>query len=1097
MNLKKQRLVVLAGLCSCLLVGYAPKAHAVNETGRAVQQQTKKVTGTVSDAQGPIIGATVRVKGSQVATVTDIDGNYSINAPQGSTLQISYVGYVNKEFKVGAQSRYNVTLVEDNNNLDEVVVVGYGAMKKSDLAGASTSLDESTLKSAPVTNVDDALQGRVAGIQSLRTSGQPGSAISVNVRGIATVNAGTDPLYVVDGVIWQGGGNSGASLGLGDALGNGTHSAVSPLSLLSPQDIVSMEVLKDASATAIYGAQGANGVVLITTKRGKAGEAKFTYNGSVTASRQNRRLDILNLRGFAEYYNDIVAQGEIAASQADPAYSDPSILGIGTNWQDAIFQTALSTKHQLSAEGGTDKVKYYVSGNYDKQDGTIIGSNFKRLGFRTNLDAQLKKWLKLGVNLSFSKTHESLKLADSDEGLINYSLNTPPDIQIYNIDGGYSSVSKEGFINPNPIAMALEQDILLDRQGLNGSVYADVTPIKHITWHIQYGFDINSSKGDTFVPVIHLGTWNRDKNQSRIQKNSGSYWSLNNYVTYANQFGKHSVSAMLGQEAWESKYDYMSTTGTGLPSNIVHNPSLGTGDPMISNGWGSSSMASFFTRETYNYDDRYLATYTFRYDGSSNFGPNKRWAPFHSIALAWRFSNEKFIQDFAGKWLSNGKLRLGWGQTGNSNIGGYLWGSRMSVMGSGLGTSYRPANLKNLDIQWETQEQFNVGLDLGFLNNRLNITADWYRKESKNMLMMLNLPSIMGTSGNGSSALAAPYGNYGDILNSGIEVTIDAKPVYTKDFDWTANVNFSVNKNELKSLSGSAALLGYGQWSDPVSRTVPGMSLYHYYGYEVVGVYQSFEDILNSPVDTRQQANPIVVNADGTKSWNTDPTRYSRTNTTYVGDLKFRDVNKDGVIDDNDKTDLGDPMPKLFFGINNTFRYKNFDLNIFLQGSAGGKVFNYLKKNITHMNSMWQNQLSEVDKRARLTAKDGNLTGNWYDNIANVVVANPDAVLPRASLNDPNDNDAISSRYIESASYLRLKSITLGYTFDKKLIQKIGLTNLRLSLNATNLFTITGYDGYDPEIGLSTASSSGSVYNLDNGRYPLPTSVTFNVNLSF
>lgn len=1093
MKPKNQRPLLLAGLVSCIWAGYLPQTFAADNAAMVVQQQTKKISGTVTDAQGPIIGATVRVVGTKIATVTDFDGRYTLNVPAGATLSVNYVGYIEKKIKVGSQSTIDVTIVEDSQNLNEVVVVGYGTMKKSDLAGASTSLDEKTLKSAPMTNVDDALQGRVSGVTTMTTSGAPGSAVSVSVRGQATINANSDPLYVVDGVIWQGGSNSGASLGLGDALGNGTHSAVSPLSLLNPADIVSMEVLKDASATAIYGAQGANGVILITTKQGKSGEAKFTYNGSVSASRQNKRLDIMNLREYAEFYNSLVAQGEI--SKPDAIYSDSSILGIGTNWQDAIFRTAWSNSHQISAEGGTDKIKYYLSGNYEKQNGTIIGSDFSRYGFRVNVEAQLKNWLKVGTNNTYSKTSESLKLADSDEGLINYSLTTPPDIQIYDVDGNYSSVSKEGYTNPNPIAMALMDDILLDRQSLNGSVFADITPIKHFTWHAQFGYNVGASKGSTYNPKVNLGTWNRDQNQSRIQKNSNTYWSLSNYLSYNNNWGKHSVSAMLGQEAWESKYDYTSVYNTNLPNDIVHNPALGTGDPQIGAGWGSSSMASFFTRETYNFDDRYLATYTFRYDGSSNFGPNKRWAGFHSVALAWRFSNEKFIRDIAGKWLSNGKLRMGWGQTGNSNIGSYKWGSAMSVMETSLGVSYRPANLKNLDIKWETQEQLNIGLDLGFFDNRLNFTFDAYKKESKDMLMQLILPSIMGTSGNSSSALAAPYGNYGDIENTGFEFDISGKPIATKDFDWTSDFNISFNSNKLKSLSGSTALLGYGQWTDVVTRTVPGESLFSFYGYQVEGVYTSFEDILNSPVNTLQQNNPIVTNEDGTKSWSTDASKYSRTNTTYVGDLKFKDVNNDGIIDENDKTNIGSPWPKFTFGFNNSFRYKNFDLNIFLNGSVGGKIGNYMKMKLTHMNSVWTNQLVDVAGRAQLTAADGNTTGAWYDNIANVVVSNPDATLPRASINDPNDNDAWSSRYIESGSYLRLKSITLGYTLPRPLVSKLGMNSVRISLNATNLFTITGYDGYDPEIGASTASAN--VFNLDNGRYPSPTTVTFNLNLSF
>ena len=418
----------------------------------------------------------------------------------------------------------------------------------------------------------------------------------------------------------------------------------------------------------------------------------------------------------------------------------------------------------------------------------------------------------------------------------------------------------------------------------------------------------------------------------------------------------------------------------------------------------------------------------------------------------------------------------------------------MSVMDTGLGVSYRPANLKNLDIKWETQEQWNVGLDLGFLNGRIGLVLDWYKKMSKDMLMQLTLPSIMGTSGNGSSALAAPWGNYGDIENTGFEIALNTIPVETKNFSWHSDLQFSFNKNKLKNLSGSTALLGMGQWTDVVARSVPGESLYNFYGYEVVGVYQDFDDILNSPVYTLQQNNPIEYDADGKAHWSTDPTKYNPRNTTFVGDLKYKDVNGDGVINEQDKTNIGSPFPKFTFGWNNTFTYKNFDLTIFINGNYGSKIGNYMKMKLSHMNSPWSNQLTAINGRTRLKPIDGVYADYWTNDITNVMTTGV-SDLPRASINDPNDNDAWSSRYIEDGSYIRLKSLTLGYTFDQKLVKKWGLSSLRLTFNATNLLTITGYDGYDPEIGASTASTN--VFNLDNGRYPSPTSFTFGLNVSF
>ena len=442
-------------------------------------------------------------------------------------------------------------------------------------------------------------------------------------------------------------------------------------------------------------------------------------------------------------------------------------------------------------------------------------------------------------------------------------------------------------------------------------------------------------------------------------------------------------------------------------------------------------MASFFTRLTYNYADRYLGTYTYRYDGSSNFGPENRWAGFHSLATSWRFSNETFFEPLK-KVISNGKLRLGWGQTGNANIGGYAWGTSMSRMPSGLGMGYRPSNIPNTSIKWES---------------------------------------------------------YGDIENTGFEISLNTHPI-TGKFEWDSDFQISFNKNKLKGLAGTAnaQIVGYGQWTDVVSVSSVGESLYNFYGFVCDGVYKDLEDLQTSPKPAKYPANGV----------------FDRTNTVWVGDVKYKDISgpdgvPDGVIDDYDKTNIGSPMPKFTFGWTNTFRYKNFDLSVFINGSYGNKVYNYLSMKLTHMNSPWTNQLNAVNGRAQLVPinpnkvyEDGTM---WYNDVSNVMVANPGASIPRATINDPNDNDRISDRYIEDGSYIRLKNISLGYTFPKKTIDKLGLSNLRIYANIQNLLTITGYDGYDPEIGAST--SSVNVYGLDNGRYPSPTVYSFGLNVSF
>ena len=595
-------------------------ANAVVETQ---QSQQREIKGKVTDAMGqPLPGATVKVKGTSIGTSTDANGNFLMHLPENAqSLQISFVGMEPEELLVGNRSTFNVSLKEKSIGLEEVVAIGYGSMKKSDLSGASSSVGEDAFKKTIATNLDQVLQGKVTGVTAVMTSGAPGSSSAIRVRGQATINANAEPLYVIDGVIVQGEGSSGSSFGLGDALGNGPISTISPLSNINPADILSMEILKDASATAIYGAQGANGVVLITTKKGKAGQTKFNYEGMYGIQRQAARIDMMNLREFAEYSNSVAQENN--AIDARTEFSDPSLLANGTNWQDAIFTHAPMYQHQLSAQGGTNGVNYYISGSYMKQDGTIIGTKFNRYSFRVNLDTQLKKWLKLGLNTMYSNTDERLGLADSDEGIVNYSLLTPPDIPIYDLDGNYASVVREGYTRINPIAMALDEDILLSRSKLNGNIYADVTPIKNLVWHTELGYDIGNSRGERFEPAVTYGNWSRAINMNSIQRNYNQFWQVKNYLTYTGTKEKHNYTLMLGQEAWESKWDYEGVSASNLPSNDIHNPSLGA-DPQITSGFGSSSMASFFGRATYNYGDRYMGTYTYRMDGSSNFGPKNR-----------------------------------------------------------------------------------------------------------------------------------------------------------------------------------------------------------------------------------------------------------------------------------------------------------------------------------------------------------------------------------------------------------------------------------------------------------------------------------------
>lgn len=1058
--------------------------------------QSKTVTGKVTDnTNNPLPGVSILIEGSGTGVVSDIDGDFNIVLSEDQNVLIfSFIGFDNQRVEVGARTVINVTMASSDLRLEEVVVVGYGTMKKSDLSGSSISVGEDKIRGSVITNIDQALQGRAAGVTSMSTSGAPGGSVSIRVRGQSTINANAEPLYVIDGVIFQSSGTSGFSLGLGDKLGLGAVTSVSPISLLNPSDIESMEILKDASATAIYGAQGANGVVLITTKKGRTGEAQFSYDGMYGMQHQATRLDMMNLRDFADYSNTVAMDFRTTDSRSE--FQDPSLLGTGTNWQDAIFQFAPMQQHQISARGGTEAVRYFVSGSYMDQEGTIIGSKFQRTSLRANFDANLKPWMKMGVNVSYSMTDEKLGLAEGTEGIITFSLLTPPDIPIYDLEGNYASEVREGYSRINPIAKAHDEDLLLERSKLNGNIFLDITPIEDLTWHTELGFDISGTRGEVFLPQITYGNWSRDINENSIQRNNNSFLQFKNYLTYNKALDQHSFTAMVGQEAWVSEWEYQRVFGKGLPGNDVRNPALGS-DVEINSGFGSAAMSSFFGRLNYSYMSRYALTYTFRRDGSSNFGPKNRWANFHAFAGSWRFTEESFFEGI-NHIVSNGKLRFGWGQTGNSNIGGYAWGASISRMPTGLGMGYRQSNIANPYIKWETQEQLNLGLDLGMFYDRISLVVDLYDKTSKNMLMDLQLPSYMGTRGNGSSALAAPKGNYGTINNQGIEISLNTRNL-VGNFEWDTDIQWSANKNILKALDGTANahIEGYGQWHDVVTITNVGESLYNFYGYKVAGVYKDLEDIQNSPKGVKYPE---------------DGKEFNRYNTVWVGDLKFEDISgpdgkPDGIIDDHDRTNIGSPMPKFTFGITNTFRYKNFDLSLFLNGSYGNKIFNYTAMQLSNMKSVWDNQLSVVNDRARLVPIDESKTYPrmaidgvteiyaWNEDVSNIRVSNPDTKIPRVIANDPNDNSRISDRYVEDGSYLRIKNITLGYTLPNTLSRRYHLSNVRVYVNLQNLYTFTSYTGYDPEVGVSPMSNN--VYGLDNGRYPSPQVYTVGLSLSF
>ncbi len=1067
----------------------------------AASYAQKQVSGKVTDPTGEgIPGVNVMEKGTTNGTITDIDGNYSVSVGNNAILVFSYIGYETQEISAANGNTFNVSLKEDSQQIDEVVVVGYGTMKKSDVSGSSISMAAKDIEGFVGSGVDQVLQGKAAGVQVTANSGQPGGGMNVSIRGNGTLSLkNSQPLYVIDGVPVQNNGQSAADIGFGSKLGNG-NGTFSGLSSLNPEDIESMEILKDASATAIYGSRAANGVVLITTKKGKKGKANFNYTGTYGFQNQTKKLDLLNMREFAEYNNDLYNESKSDMAPRDE-YGDPSLLGEGTDWQDEVFRTAHMQTHQLSATGGTDNARYYISAGYYDQEGTMLGSSYKRFTTRVNLDADLTKWLKVGTNTSFANSEDELGLTNSNDGILATAYRMLPDVPVKNKDGEYVSDSRDN-VTPtaNPIATALGMENTLKRWDLTTNLYAEIKFLDHFTMRSEYSANNLWSNAYHFTPTFDYDGYQSSSNYVRHQKNQNTYWEVKNYLTYTNTFAeKHSVTAMVGQETSEYNYEYMGGDAYYLESDKFHEPQYGS-DKTINSGHGSGSRVSLFGRLFYGFDGKYNLTYTYRRDASSNFGPKNRWGNFNSFSASWNAHKEEFLMDILDKAkISTARLRLGWGQVGNDNIGSFKWGSFGESSINGLGNTYKIVQIPNEYVSWETQESWNLGLDLSFMKERFNLIVDIYNKKSKDMLMTMQLPTYMGTSGNQALRLNAPSGNFGEINNKGIEITASTTNINKKGFKWTTDLQFSRNSNELVSLrgSGNASILGYGQWTDAVSISREGNSLYQFYGYNVIGVYKDYEDLNKSA-----KPKGAIIGRNG----------------TWIGDLKYEDISgpdgkPDGVIDENDLTVIGNPFPKFTAGLTNTFSYKGFELGVFLTASVGNDVLNYNAIELTGMYNLYMNQLSDVKDRAVLVQKDKNATypttvpgyvdqqGNeiiinaWYDDPTNVEVLNKDTKTPRAITGDPANNRRISSRYIEDGSFLKIKSISLSYNIPSKYTNMVKISGAKVYASVSNLATFTKYSGMDPENG--TSSTNDYVIGMDNGRYPTPRIVTFGVNLSF
>ncbi|HSD07128.1 TonB-dependent receptor [Flavobacterium sp.] len=1021
------------------------------------------VTGVVSDAKGPLPGVSISILGAKSGTASDFDGSYTLkNVPEKAMITFNFIGYKTQTISVAGRTKINVVLIEDMKTLDEVVVVGYGTMKRKDLTGSISTVNSKAITQTVTTSIEQVLQGRAAGVHVSQNSGAPGASSNVNIRGISSINGATQPIYVVDGVVIDS--------------NNGNLNS-NPISVINPADIVSIDILKDASATAIYGSRASGGVIQVTTKRGKKGDLSLNFDSYVGWQEIPKELDVLNLKEYGTLKN---TRSDLGIVERDANFIRTDLLGKGTDWQKELFNQALMQNYNLSASGGSDKSTYYLGIGYMDQEGIAEGSMFSRFNLTSNLDSQVKDYLKVGVNFALSETKQNTTI--NDGALILTALKQTPNVAVRNAEGSFDGPDTDQFVQNNPVGLASIRDNNNQGVGLRANTYADITITKGLTFKTQYSLDYGFTNNYTFDPSYTFGAIENDIRQGTRSKSNSKNWIWNNVLNYTNTFGKHSVNAMLGQEAqenhWENLYGYVSGYLTNSSTD------LSMGDPTtarVTNNSNGSSLNSYFGRAFYSFDDKYLLTGTIRRDGSSKFYEDNRWGWFPSAAFAWKVSNEAFLKD--NKVINNLKLRLGWGAVGNQNVPNYAYTSTYnSVATANWGTGLLASNTANKDLKWETTYSSNAGIDLGLFNSRIELVADVYYKKTDDLLNQLALPAYVGTSGQGSTS--APWYNIGSLENKGFELSLNTINFKTSEFTWTSNIVFSMNKNKVLSLNSESGhydgTIQEGSDVTVVTRTAVGHPISQFYGYKVIGRFEKATDFYYK---------------DG--SGNVVPTALPKgmaigENGVWIGDYMFDDANKDGIIDDKDLQYIGNPLPQFTFGIGNTFSYKGFDMNIFLDGSYGNDVMNYQRRWLENPASN-TNLLDTALGYAQLDL----INPNGPNDYRNVHIVGGDPYMPRiaASSASSSSNFRNSDRFVEDGSFVRIKNISIGYNLPTSLVSKIGLAGLKVYSNMQNIMTFTKYSGYDPEVG--TLNNSALYSGIDNGRYPSPRILTLGVNVKF
>ncbi len=970
--------------------------------------QSISVTGVVKDASGEtVIGATVREKGTDNATVTDLDGNYTIRVAPKAALVFSYVGYKNAEVNVGGRTSVNVTLQEDNHTLNELVVIGYGTMKKSDLTGAVGSLAAKDMENAPVANIGQAMQGKIAGLQVV-DAGKPGDNVSIKIRGLGSIN-NCDPLVVIDGVP--------TDLGL---------------NAINTADVERIDVLKDASATAIYGSRGANGVVMVTTKKGKEGKGRLAFATNMSFQNATKTPSLLNAAEYAALSNDMMAN---AGQQTNPDWADPAKLGKGTDWVDELLRTGYMQQYTLSYSGGSDKGHYYVSGGYLTQTGIVRSVDYRRFTFQENSDAQVLDWLKFSNNITVSADRK--KQGSYDMGSTYRAL---PTFAVKDADGEWTGPEGNSLwygSTRNPIGPTYVNSSKTNGYNFLANITAEISFTKWLKFKSTLGVDAKFWFVDNYTPAYK---WKPTpvEESSRYKSDNKSFTYLwDNYFLFDHTFAqKHHVGLMAGTSAQWNNNDYLNAEKHIFAFQNVHEMDNGQKMHAIGGNEAEWSLMSYMARLNYDYDNKYLFTATMRRDGSSRFGRNHRWGTFPSMSVAWRISEEPWFKKT--DVLSDLKLRAGYGVTGSqagvSNYG-YLASYNTSVYSFGYAgkdqAALVSATLANPNIHWEEVAQTNVGFDASLFGQRINLSLDTYIKDTRDMLVKASIPITSGFEDTSTT-----YTNAGKVRNTGFEFTLNTVNL-RGPLGWETSVTYTYNKNKIKDLNSAVPYYINQINNSYVTMLANHFPINVFYGYVTDGVFQNAREVEQHA--SQPGAEP--------------------------GDIRFKDLDNNGVINDNDRTVLGNPNPTHMFSMNNLLTWKGFELSIYLQGVAGNKIFNANKIDLTGMSAAY-NQLTDV-------------LGRWHGE-------GTSHTMPRAVYGDPNQNNRVSNRFVESGSYLRLKTITLAYNFPKQWLSALTIENARLTLSCENVATLTGYSGFDPEVGIN---------GIDLSAYPI--SRTFNISLNF